>query len=1067
MEIKEQSAVLDFNKHNLIVSASAGSGKTYILIKLITKLIVEKRLPIRKLLILTFTKNASIEMKERLLKNLKGLKEVDDFILKQIDDLSVSNISTIHSYCEHCLKKYANILKLKENFTLADENLSNKLKKEAMSKCLKNLSADEDFFEVYYAFKSSEEALFKALMEIDAMTEAVADKEKFIDSILNEQASIFDRAEKIVSDNLEKLVARAEEKIESVHLDFDFKLSFLKSGTLLEKAKFLEDYTFPRLPLKKEIGEENVLFLNEIKKELKDYIDNIKALSLCEEKIEEEKKGYLEKALIKVYLAFEEEYEKIKKARNILDFSDLEQNMLKLIENDLFSEDFEYVFIDEYQDTNSLQERIVKTVAKKHFVAVGDAKQGIYGFRLASSKIFLKDVEEFSKSGNDEALFLKSNFRTSGKILSFVNDVFKGVMTEENSNIDYEKTSMLEGRVDFKGDGVVCVDVVVPEKADAEEVKDVYSVKEDALTSKDFKRQLQVVKVRLEEALKSKIYDPDIEAFRQCEFKDIAIISRSRSNFYNKLYDYLRENNFPVVVDKKSKLLDKPEIKILLNILKITLCENDEVALLSILMSNFGRLSQDDILSLRGKDLFESVKENYPQIVTFLEEFKADGEVLGFRRAFEILFDKTNYLSYISTNGEQLGSVMKFLDEIETSAFDFDLPSLIAYFENVDVSDGEAQSGENAILLTTIHKTKGLEYPVVMIIGAGNSLKKQEKPSEIGMDENLGIAVKRYEGGEEEKTVKLLAIGEISKQKRFQEEMMNFYVALTRVKNRLYIIGEYKNPYSITFDTYFDYIFNTLSPEEIDKFLNDEVLEKDAVSFHLITEVEEFEVEKERHFGVGDERITRELENFLNFEYRFKNEENISYKNSVTGLTKKYEETQVFLPSNTVNVGLDTVEVGNAYHLALKTIDFEKISSVKDIERYFESNKVLQELKDKVDFEILLKNIEILKRFTAGGQVFKEQEFVMRDTLENLMKDARVSDEILVQGVIDLFILKKDKATLIDYKYSNTKDKQRLLSRYKTQLNLYKKALVSGLGVKVEEVFLLNLKSGDLIEISE
>lgn len=138
MEIKEQEAVLSFDKRNLIVSASAGSGKTYILIKLITKLICEKRVPIRKLLILTFTKNASVEMKERLLKNLKGIKNVDDFILKQIDDLSVSNISTIHSYCEHCLKKYANILKLKENFTLADENLSYKLKKEAIKSVLKN-----------------------------------------------------------------------------------------------------------------------------------------------------------------------------------------------------------------------------------------------------------------------------------------------------------------------------------------------------------------------------------------------------------------------------------------------------------------------------------------------------------------------------------------------------------------------------------------------------------------------------------------------------------------------------------------------------------------------------------------------------------------------------------------------------------------------------------------------------------------------------------------------------------------------------------------------------------------
>ena len=159
MEIEEQTSVLKFNKKNLIVSASAGSGKTYILIKLITKLIAEKKVPIKKLLILTFTKNASIEMKERLLKNLKEIENPSDFILRQIDDLSVSNISTIHSYCEHSLKKYANILKLNENFTLADENLSLKLKGEAFFNCLKKWKKENGFFDLFQTF--GEKKLFE------------------------------------------------------------------------------------------------------------------------------------------------------------------------------------------------------------------------------------------------------------------------------------------------------------------------------------------------------------------------------------------------------------------------------------------------------------------------------------------------------------------------------------------------------------------------------------------------------------------------------------------------------------------------------------------------------------------------------------------------------------------------------------------------------------------------------------------------------------------------------------------------------------------------------------------
>lgn len=1064
MEIKEQEAVLSFDKRNLIVSASAGSGKTYILIKLITKLICEKRVPIRKLLILTFTKNASVEMKERLLKNLKGIKNVDDFILKQIDDLSVSNISTIHSYCEHCLKKYANILKLKENFTLADENLSYKLKKEAIKKSLKKLKNDESFFKISYAF-ISEQKLFDAIMEVNDMMEAVADKESYIEKILTKQNSIFDEAEEVVKKNLDSACKLAEERIEKAHLDFDFKLKGIYEGSLLDKAKFLETYTFPRLPSAKIIGEENLSLLKGIKKDLQTLFEDIKGLSLTSEKIEEERKGELEILLTKLYVAFSDEYKKLKNARNILDFSDLEQNMLSLIANDLFNEKFEYVFIDEYQDTNSLQERIVKTVAKNsHFVAVGDAKQGIYGFRLASSKIFLKDVEDFMLDEKDEALFLKSNFRTSEKILDFINSLFKDAMTKENANIDYKNTAMLEAKKDFKDDGVVVVDMLVPDEVEEEELQEIYSVKEATLSSNEYKKELQVVLVRIEEALKSKIYDPELETYRQCEFKDIAILSRSRSPFFNRLAEFLKEKGYPVTANKKKNLLDTPEIKVLHNILKVTLDHDDEIALLSVLMSNFGRLNQDDILRLRkGGKLYEEAKTS--KAIELLEEFKKDGVVYGYRRAFELLFDKTGYYAYVNEKSLRT-SVNKFLDEIENSTYDHDLPSLISYFENVDVEDVGEASGENAILLTTIHKTKGLEYPVVILIGAGKSLKKQERHGEIAMDENFGIAVKRYEEGQEEKTVKLLAIRYLDEQKRFQEEMMIFYVALTRAKNRLYIIGEYKNPYSIKFDCYFDYIFASLSPNELESLLKEESLEKGAVSYHIITEVEDFEIEeKSKIFGKGDEKTEEAIKKYLDFSYPFKKEENIAYKNSVTSLTKKYEEQEVFLPSSMVEVSLDAVEIGNAYHLALKTVDFNEINCKDDLEKYFTSS--LNDIKNKIDLNLLYKNIELLKPFTKSGSAFKEQEFVMRDALNNLIKNVEIRDEILVQGVVDLFIVNGDKAILIDYKYSSTKNREKLIGRYKTQLYLYKNAIESGLNVKVEKMYLLNLKYTDLIEINE
>ena len=231
-----------------------------------------------------------------------------------------------------------------------------------------------------------------------------------------------------------------------------------------------------------------------------------------------------------------------------------------------------------------------------------------------------------------------------------------------------------------------------------------------------------------------------------------------------------------------------------------------------------------------------------------------------------------------------------------------------------------------------------------------------------------------------------------------------------------------------------------------------------------MTGVDDFTIKKEGEpFGYADEKVEEKLREYLNFSYRFKNEENIAYKNSVTSLTKKYEENEVFLPSNIMPISLDAVEVGNAYHLALKCIDFNEISCEGDLEKYF--NLSLREVENKIDKNLLFKNIQILKPFTKCGEVFKEQEFVMKDTLKNLIKKSVVNDEILVQGVVDLFVINGEKAVLVDYKYSSS-NKFNLINRYKTQLILYKNAIEKGLNKKIEKMFLLNLKTTELIEIN-
>ncbi len=697
MKIEEQERVLNNSKKNMIVSASAGSGKTYVLIQYICRLVCEKRIPIKNLLILTFTKAAATEMKERLLRALKAEK-TDEFILKQIDDLSVSNISTIHSFCEYCLKKYANILKINENFEIADENVAKKLKFSAIKNIydlFKNNYQDE-LMTINFAFRNDYLKLRESVFLIESMLTSVSNKEEFIDKILNSQVNIYLEAEQILSSFIDKEIFNTIDILEKHHFEdivdnLSKKFLNFESLRFIDKVQLVIDTNFPPLPKKNEVGAEELNFLKDVRKDFNDLSKKLSELALSEDKINIEKEGKLEKALINFYLKYEEEYKRLKQNVNVLDFSDLEQYMLALSHEKLFNEKFDYVFIDEYQDTNSLQEKIVKKVAEKaNFVAVGDAKQGIYGFRLASSEIFLRDVEDFSIKENSNAIFLKSNFRSSVRVLNFINEIFKDTMTLDTANIDYLNTSMLSYKKEYKEEDcfAINIDMVAP-KVKEEKKFDIYSVKNDDLTDEINFTELETIKVRIEEILKSKIYDPDIEDYRQVEFKDIAIISRSRNTFFNVLGDYLKEKGIPVITSSKKLIQDNPEIQILINILKITLCFNDDVALLSILMSNFGRFNQDEIYNLlqgQEKTLTEIVQENlvFDKILNLLEKFKQNALAYGYKRAFEILFDETNYYPYLYTqNDEYINTVNIFLSEIEKSGFDFDLPSLISYFENV------------------------------------------------------------------------------------------------------------------------------------------------------------------------------------------------------------------------------------------------------------------------------------------------------------------------------------------------------------------------------------------------
>lgn len=1087
MKIEEQEKVLENNKKNMLVSASAGSGKTYIMIKYITQLICEKKIPVENLLVLTFTKAAATEMKERLQKRLKE-KEIDKFVIEQIDALSTANISTIHAFCEKSLKKYANLLEINENFEIADENLSQKIRQTAFNKAIKKFQThfSVEYDQILTFYKNDKDKIRDIVFEIEPLINAVADKDLFIERNMSDAEMLFDKAANYLAGIYKEKIKIIYQEVEKLHIaDFELELekaisALRESSDLFEMSIRANEFKFPTLPKRRGVGDEVVNKLNTLKKNILKLIAQLKELNLQDdETVAYQRTGVLEKNVLKLFKIYENETGVLKKTQNLLDFYDLEKYMKILSEKENLFAGLKYVFIDEYQDTNKVQERIIKNIARNcNFVAVGDVKQGIYGFRLASSEIFLKDMEDFEQEENSAVNYLKSNFRSDQRVLDFINDIFKVCMTRETSGVDYEESSMLVGRADFVNDGqkAVTIDIVKEKEEKLEILPEVYSVKNANLSvNQKNKNTLFAVVKRIVEVLETKISDDG--QLRPCKYSDIAILSRKRDDLFNELEAFLQNVGIPVVSTSRNILMSEPEIQALKNYLKIALNLDDDIALLSVLLSGLCEVSVQEILDEKVVSdkslceiLVESKNQNLIKFLKNLNDFRKNLLIFGAKKAFLDLFNKTNYRAFINLkpNHQKLNTFIdKFLNEIVSSGFEFDVAGLVNYFETVEISVSTESAGvDDAVLLTTIHNSKGLEYPVVFLIGCDQSMKKNMQKADVEINESFGLALKCFdlENNQEVMTLKTRAIREFEAEKSFAEELMIFYVALTRAKNRLYLFGKEKEYHRFILndcDSYYDLIFYALKKDGED-------FENENIRICNVEILEEKDLVAAQNFENSEVNptVVKKLNDYLDFRYKFDELTNFKLKETVTSLNQKNQEDKLEKFSNeNFSFGGASVEVGNAYHLALKTINFERVEDCKTLEEELCANAaVLSKSIEMIDKRVLLNNILLLKPFCENAKVFKEKEFILKDKLKNLINETQFDDEILVQGVVDFFALKNGEGVLIDYKYSNSTSDSYLLNKYINQLRIYKIALEKALKIKINEIYLLSLKAQKLIK---
>lgn len=1102
---EEQRKILENDRKKLIVSASAGSGKTFVVIEYLIDLICNKKIPVSRLLVLTFTKAAAGEMKTRLFKAILEEKATP-FLLEQLDDISISDISTIDAFCEKIIKRHIDKLDIDNNFKVLDEKEAQKLKFIAFNRVFENLAEQgEDFFnEIYFAFKHNKEQIYKCMIDLQNFFDSNDDPDladKYIDNFEN----FYSDSLKYLNSAAESILFRARQLLAKpqtlppAYQAFKDSLSTIANHKLdedfFENCKWINSLVFPVLPRNKidSTNDKEILTqARDILKELSAIAENYQS---NEELYGQFGKGSLSKGLLKMQKLFACEYKKLKEDKGGLDFADLEKEVKKLLSNaDVLEElqkSYGFIFIDEYQDTNTLQESIIKLIAEKgYFVAVGDLKQGIYGFRNASMEIMQKDINDFGVGEDSQALYLNGNFRSDQRVLSFVNDVFDKIMTEDSVGIDYKNTSTLVGKVDFKKSSLpsVAVDIAIANEEESTP-SGVYSVKEDSISSSyKYKNEVTLIASRVEQILKSNIYDAKLGAYRKATQGDIAILFRSRSQVMQECARFLQEKGFDVLADLKQTLLEDGEVLSLVSLLKLSLNPHDDISLVSLLSSWFGSYSLDEIALLREKDknrpfwmTFDEINdEKVEKFREMLENFKFDCFARGITKALEKLFNDSDYYLYINTlpdKNAKFCHIQEFLKLIASNDYDFNIPGLLEQLENIENVSSLPVQSSNAITITTIHATKGLEFPIVILAGCGEKLGKiYNKPYIISTKFGLGTYLFDYENNIRLVSPVYLASKMYKRRREFIDEIMIFYVALTRAQNHLFIVGSgnlkslAQNKEIFKCNNYLDLILYSKSDAFKEQLFSQEHIETENYQYRVVNEVEDIQENnaQELDFNSTLKLNDEVIKEYIDFKYKDAKYCKINYKNSVSGILKLEEENSLEeIYQNRVEKKVsraDAIERGNAYHEALKLIDFAKVldrqslyaelENIKDImtEGYFEL----------LDSDIIYKNIMQIKKVIGAQPAIKERQFIMQAGLNEVL-GLENNQKIIVQGIVDLFSL-GEKNILIDYKYTSLNDEKKLLERYDKQLELYAKAIEKAFNIKLDKIYLLSLSNAKLIE---
>ncbi|MDR0979199.1 MAG: helicase-exonuclease AddAB subunit AddA [Lachnospiraceae bacterium] len=1172
---KEQLQATQKNGSNILVAAAAGSGKTAVLVERIIQKIVTTQIDIDKLLVVTFTNAAASEMKERVLEAIYKRIEIEPNnrnLQKQITLLNKASICTIHSFCLQIIREYFYKTDISCNFKIAETTEIELIKQAVLEDLFDELYEKNDsnflkLIDTYASYRGDEKlkeiiiTLYEKLQSMPFPNEALTEMiEAFC---INENIEFSDTSWgklilELAKEQLETAISKLKKIQKKLSLQPELSGCF---GIISEDIDLIESlktssinwdklYTdLQNLSFSKWKGDAKVVSnlkdeAKMVRDEVKDIIKEItKSISYdSKAAIQNTKSMYdILKIVGEIIFEFSGAYEKKKREKNILDFNDIEHKALEIllckdelgnyIPSDvaqIMQSKFTEIAIDEYQDSNLVQEYILKSVSNgKNIFMVGDVKQSIYKFRQAMPELFLDKYftyKEITDEDNNENTKIKlfENFRSRKNILDITNLVFNSIMSKKLGDIDYTTEEYLNPGADYTETSQVKVaakselNIITLQSSDETIVLDKSEVEAKFVTR------------RIKELFKNNIYVYDKKiGYRELKYKDVVILLRATSTLAPVIERELQNESLPVYSDSTAEYLESVEIQTMISLLKIIDNPDNDIPLVTVLRSVIGGFTDDELVEIRllrksksfyaalkiaknSEKISESVRRKIVSFVLLLDSFKREEEHLPLDELIWKIYEDTGYYNYVQlmNNGELRIANLKMLFQ---RAKDYGKASFkglfnfINYIEKLKISNGDLSSakiiGENddVIRIMSIHKSKGLEFPIVFLCGAGKQMNFQELNENLLFHPELGLGPEYidYDRKIHFVTPAKEAIKQKIKSEIISEEMRILYVALTRAKEKLIITGTTKEADEMcinedveTSNTDFNQVPISIlrkSKSYLDWFKAVRAFNKNSMDGIIQTnvinadDVLKNEEEKEHvlvsPYDNSTEKVEVEyLSEKLLWKYKYSELSKIEGKTSVSkvkNLNNEENISEIKMKPQFLNDNLEitSAEKGTLVHLFMQKMDLRKKYADQELENLkieLTRNKIISSKEaDAIDLEPIKKFVDsdLAEEIRNSKQIYKEEPFYI-NIPANEIYETKLEDTVLVQGIIDLYYITNDgKVVLVDYKTDRVQNELELIEKYKVQLDLYKKALKEALKREVAAVYIYSLYLNKLINV--